>query len=119
MPRVPPIQESTSQASLTPNVPPIQESTSQAPPMPSLPPIQDIPTSNPGPSSVTEALMNLAPPPGQLGLTELAELGRPKRQAPKRKLDACLALQFQDAEKEGERRRLQLEAARQKRQRKK
>ena len=112
--------------------PPIQEFTSQAPPTPSFPPIQDIPTPSNlttappvqatptdsallgGPSRTTEAPTDSDALPGQSGLTESAESGRPKRQPAKRKLDACLALQFKVAEKEAEKKRLQLEAARRK-----
>ena len=134
-PSMPQIQESTSQAPPTPSVPQIQDIPTPSNPT-AAPLVQATPV--PGPSSVTEAdlaplpgqssstetpstetPMDLDPLPRQSGITELAESGRPKRQAPKRKLDACLTLQFKDAEKEVERRRLQLEAGRRKRQRKK
>ncbi|KAF8162562.1 hypothetical protein B0H34DRAFT_794366 [Crassisporium funariophilum] len=142
LPPIPPTPESTRQAPPTPSVPPIEDIPTPSNPT-TAPPVQATPTDStplPGPSNATEAPMDLTPIPGQLSLTETlstetpmdvdplpgqlrltesAESGRPKRQAPKRKLDACLALQFEVAEKDAEKKRLQLEAARRKRQRKK
>jgi hypothetical protein len=96
----------------TASAPPDQSSNARecqpAPPQiaPTAPPVNEVPAEiPPTPSAeMPPAELNLTGPPhsalADLNPTEVesTELGRPRRQPAKRKLDACLALQFKEAE---------------------